>query len=657
MDEHDTSAGRGGVESLREQVAELEARLAVHDRWVAEQRRLTDLLPLLVAKAGFDGCYQDANAAFQRVLGWTRDELLSHSVEEFIHADDRAAVQAAFDQLKAGGPALEILIRNLCRDGSARWIRWIVAPVPNQELVYGIGQDVTQWKLAEDDRCRAEQAVRRSEQRLRLHVQLTPLGVIEWDSRLCVSSWNPGAEQMFGYGQQEALGRHFDFIVPAGERTHVTGVWAALGTKRGGERSTNENITRDGRTILCEWYNTPLVDAVGEIVGYASLVQDITERVQAETALRESRRRLATVISNLPGAVYRCRADGPRTVEFLSEGYRALTGVDPAEVVGRSADRHSARIHPEDRQRELDEIYEAIRQKRHFQIEYRLYHASGELRWIWEQGIGVFDAEGKLEAIEGFSADITGYKRAEAALQRARDELEQRVAERTAALEAEQHALRRMMMASDHERRLVTYELHDGVAQQLTAATLRLQALLQQLGGDAAEAAAEGAAALETLRRASSELRGVMSRLRTPVLDKFGLVDAIDDMQAQLQSGPSAPHIDFHADVAFGRLEPTLENALFRIAQEALTNACRHSRSDRVRIELVQHGERGVLEVRDWGRGFEPTDVAENRFGLEGIRERTRLLGGTCTIDSQPGRGTTVRVEFPVLEPAGEGRQ
>ncbi|MCU0963234.1 MAG: ATP-binding protein, partial [Pirellulaceae bacterium] len=160
-------------------------------------------------------------------------------------------------------------------------------------------------------------------------------------------------------------------------------------------------------------------------------------------------------------------------------------------------------------------------------------------------------------------------------------------------------------------------------------------------------------AALVAVRRASAELRGVMSRLRTPVLDKFGLVDAIEDMVTQLQTAQGSPRIEYHHEVAFRRLEPTLENALFRISQEALTNACRHSQSDRVHIELTQSERGGVLEVRDWGCGFHQHRVTENRFGLEGIRERARLLGGTCTIRSEPGQGTVVRVEFPVLEQPG----
>ena len=81
-----------------------------------------------------------------------------------------------------------------------------------------------------------------------------------------------------------------------------------------------------------------------------------------------------------------------------------------------------------------------------------------------------------------------------------------------------------------------------------------------------------------------------------------------------------------------------------------MTNACRHSQSEQVRVRLTQQGNEVTLEVRDWGIGFDLETVAENRFGLEGIRERRRLLGGRLRIKSHPGYGTMVRVKFPVIE-------
>jgi two-component system sensor histidine kinase DegS len=218
-------------------------------------------------------------------------------------------------------------------------------------------------------------------------------------------------------------------------------------------------------------------------------------------------------------------------------------------------------------------------------------------------------------------------------------------------LKRERQALRRMVIAGDHERRLITYEIHDGAAQDLAAAVLNLNSLAMHAANRPVVEGKVFRDALNSLQSASIELRRLMNRLRTPVLDKFGLVDAIADVAAQLRDTEDAPHIDYVHDVQFQRLDPTLENALFRVAQEAITNACRHSRSHTVRVRLVQQADQATLEVRDWGCGFDTETVAENRFGLEGIRERSRLLGGKLRIRSQPGKGTLIRLTFPVIAP------
>ena len=134
-----------------------------------------------------------------------------------------------------------------------------------------------------------------------------------------------------------------------------------------------------------------------------------------------------------------------------------------------------------------------------------------------------------------------------------------------------------------------------------------------------------------------------MNSSRMPVLDQFGLVAAIDDLAGQLRSAAGVPGIESRHDVRFHRLEPTLENSLFRIAQESLVNACRHSQSPKVCVVLNAESDEVTLEIRDWGIGFDPARVAESRFGLEGIRERSRLLGGKLTVKSQPGQGSVIQ--------------
>jgi PAS domain S-box-containing protein len=113
---------------------------------LADRRQIADNLPVLVATAGLDGYYKEVNAAFERILGWSEQESLSRSFMEFILPEDHAAAVETFARLKAGEPVINFVDRNICKDGSHRWFNWIVIPVPTRDLVFGIGQDITERK-------------------------------------------------------------------------------------------------------------------------------------------------------------------------------------------------------------------------------------------------------------------------------------------------------------------------------------------------------------------------------------------------------------------------------------------------------------------------------------------------------------------------------
>ena len=146
-----------------------------------------------------------------------------------------------------------------------------------------------------------------------------------------------------------------------------------------------------------------------------------------------------------------------------------------------------------------------------------------------------------------------------------------------------------------------------------------------------------------------------MNRTRTPVLDKFGVKAAIADFIDQFSDRPNAPEITYRCEAQFKRLEPVLENAIFRVAQEAITNACVHSRSKLVRVSLIQDGEEVMVEVEDNGIGFDTASVKEGRFGLDGVRERTRLLGKALEIESTRGQGTRICATFPLIREGAHG--
>jgi signal transduction histidine kinase len=136
--------------------------------------------------------------------------------------------------------------------------------------------------------------------------------------------------------------------------------------------------------------------------------------------------------------------------------------------------------------------------------------------------------------------------------------------------------------------------------------------------------------------------------VRPPILDEEGIVAAVAHLVNE-QNRLKGPKIEYRSKVDFDRLAPIAENAIYRIVQEGLANACRHSKSRQVRVSLVQRDERVQIEIRDWGIGFDTRSIQGSCFGLEGIRQRVRLLGGKCRVRSKTGEGTRIFVELPVV--------
>jgi signal transduction histidine kinase len=213
----------------------------------------------------------------------------------------------------------------------------------------------------------------------------------------------------------------------------------------------------------------------------------------------------------------------------------------------------------------------------------------------------------------------------------------------------ERNLLRRLIEIQERERQLVSYEIHDGLAQYLAGAIMHLEAWQNALGEH--PGVGELREGMRLLHAAADEARRLIGGLRPPALDELGIVDAIESLVADART--EVPEVRFSHDLPGPRLPPAVETTIFRIVQESLTNVRKHAQARSARVDLERHGDIVTLRVSDDGCGFDPAVVPEDRFGLEGIRQRSRLMGGEPSIRSTPGRGTTIEVRLPIpAEPA-----
>ena len=189
-----------------------------------------------------------------------------------------------------------------------------------------------------------------SGERLRLHVEQSSLAVIEWDTDFRVAAWNPAAERIFGYPAEEAVGQHASLLVPSHVQAAVDGVWDRLSREQSYTQSTNENLTKDGRTILCQWHNTPLTNAEGQFVGVISLAEDVTERRRLE----ERNRHLAVIVESSDDAIIGKTLDG--IITSWNKGAEKIYGYRESEVVGKPV----SCLIPPDRPDEMPKLLRSV---------------------------------------------------------------------------------------------------------------------------------------------------------------------------------------------------------------------------------------------------------------------------------------------------------
>jgi rsbT co-antagonist protein RsbR len=265
---------------------------------ILRAHQIIDTSPTFIVAIDALGTTVFMNSTMRDAIGCANEEVVGQNyLQQFVPEREHALLGGIFQSLSTSDKTTLNENHIVTREGKERLVEWHGRPIFDKQLrlqyFYGVGIDVTEQRKIHNE-------LLRSQQRLALHFKQSPLGMIEWDREFRVTDWNPAAERIFGYSREEALGQHGqDIVVPDAVRPYVADVWQQLLDSRGAVNAHNENVTKDGRTIVCEWSNTTLVNASGDVIGVASLVNDVTDRKRDEDELRLRERAQAATIEQL----------------------------------------------------------------------------------------------------------------------------------------------------------------------------------------------------------------------------------------------------------------------------------------------------------------------------------------------------------------------
>ncbi|MDH4343942.1 MAG: PAS domain S-box protein, partial [Nitrospira sp.] len=262
----------------------------------------------------------------------------------------------------------------------------------------------------------AEEQLLVSQLRLEGVIEAAMDAIITVDEDQRVVLFNRAAEHLFGCSVRAAIGEPLERFLPArfrdAHRHHIQSFGqSGATTRRMGQLGTVMGLRTNGEEFPIEASISHI--AVERKIFYTVILRDISERKRIEEDLRESQRKLITLIGNLPGFVYRSKNDRAWTLEYVSEGISDLTGYTVDEYLVQHSISYNENMHPNERERVWQDIQAALEQRRPFELTYRILVKSGEIKWVWERGEGIYAPDGTLSYLEGFVTDITERKRAE----------------------------------------------------------------------------------------------------------------------------------------------------------------------------------------------------------------------------------------------------
>ena len=583
-----------------------------------------------------------------------------------LHEEDRERVLAKIDSLLSSkGSEYDDEFRIVHKDGQIRWLEAIATVARDEDgtamRMYGVNLDVTDKKVVAE-------RIRASETQLRLITNAIPALVSYCDVTERYRFVNRRYSEWFGSPREQIIGQKIRDV--AGARAYDVIKLYIDEVLRG------ESVSFDGwvdykvagRRFVHVSY-VPDFGPAGEMRGFFALVSDLSELRKSEEQLKASLERTQLLTESFTDyAIISTDVEGK--IESWNPGAATIFGYSENEVIGNSTD---ILFTPEDvdRQQPTKEMREARKVGR----------ASSERWYVKKDGSRFFASVvmaplyiGKdLTGYAMIAVDLTERKRNAEALQRAHDEMEMHVRERTRELAQANAALtdeikvrktaereriqllQRLVTTQEDERRRIARDLHDQLGQRMTALRLKIASLKDVAGGNS-EVEPRVTRLQEIAEGLDSEISFLAWELRPRALSELGLIDATGTFVREWSRHYDIP-AEFHVtQMANLHLHVDADIHLYRIAQEALNNVAKHAKAKHVSVLLECTDDVIVLIVEDDGKGFDAAALSKEKkggkgLGLTGMRERSALIDGTLEVETSPGSGTTIYVKVPVKAP------
>jgi PAS domain S-box-containing protein len=495
-----------------------------------------------------------------------------------------------------------------------------------------LGAAITERQQSEREREQLlrEQAVTAARLHLAAIVESTDDAIISKNLDGVIVSWNRAAERIFGFSAAEAVGQPITIIIPPELLKEEEKI---LQSAKAGEQMENLETTRiakTGKRIDVSLTISLLKDASGKIVGFSSIARDISERKRAEEALKESELRFRLLADTAPVLIWMSGTD--KLCTYFNKPWLDFTG---RSIDAERGNGWTERVHVDDLRRCMDTYTQAFDRHEEFRMEYRLRRHDGEYRWLVDIGVPRFNQDHSFAGYIGSCIDVTEGKQAEQALT---------------------GMSRKLVEAHEQERTRIGRDLHDDIVQRLALLAVELDGVQK----DVPVSANELAKRIDDLRNQATQITNdvqlLSHELHSSKLEYLGIVGAIKIFCREFGERQRL-EIDFHSHDLPASLPTELSLSLFRVLQEALRNATKHSGVKSFEVRLWGSAGEIHLTVNDLGAGFEAEAAMKSTgLGLTSMRERLRLVGGELSINSQPKRGTTIHARVPITSGSDSAR-